>query len=154
MRNKMIKSFYKYFENTSNDELLDIFSELELEFSVRVEYFCPKLKFGDDYESIGIYPEDKVDNKELMLRIDSLIKKSESFGYRRLSEKKLPWCLIEINYPDDFVSIMPRVIDGKWSMEDLSSYCNWDWKSLQKRKIFMEKRHDEPISEINIYFEK
>jgi hypothetical protein len=152
----MIKSFKKYFENSSNGELLEIFSELELDLPVRVEHFCPSgIGLTLEYESIYITPESHISETDLMPKIDSLIKKAENFGYKKLlnrnvrngnrSSATMPWCLIEIKTNDDFISVM------SFKNDSISNFHNWDWKSLSGRPISFT---DIQPSEINIYFEK
>ncbi len=157
----------KRFESLeTNYELLDIFSELELELPVRVEYFSPLRTFSDfDYEAICIIPESKIstgfgfkDNRpheymdDFMSKIDSIIQKAEKFGYNKVLGRTLPWCLIEATIPDN------NFVSSKCHKED--SIKNWnEWwigggfNSGPSCKVG-NMTVPITISWMNIYFEK
>lgn len=158
----LIKMRYlKKFENVnSGEELLDIFSELELDLPVTVEYYTPKNIFNDfNYQSICIIPHSKMDIDELMKRIGPIIEKAENFGYKKVYGRTLPWCLIEATEETDHG--MKDFISTKSNQEtdDIANWRKWGWRRQFKPTMFgyVEKSADDPkspiITEINIYFE-
>lgn len=155
----------KRFESVeTNYELLDIFSELELELPVTIEYFSNKFT-EYEYESICIMPESKISTgfgfksnrpheymDDFMSKIDSIIQKAENFGYKKLLGKDLPWCLIEAKInKNDFVSSQCNKEDS------IKNWNNWwiggGFNTAPSTKV---GNMTVPITirEINIYFEK
>ncbi len=149
-----MKYLKRIFENDTNYELIDIFSELELYFSVKIEYISLN-RLNTDFEAIIIKPESETWGDKnnligvvpsLMLKIDSLIQKAENFGYNKLINEKLPWCLIE---GDKGSRTKYKYFTTKCHSHD--SITNWkEWWSIGHLPI------DRPIllQTIAIYFEK